>query len=82
MAKIKKMRPKLTEFDKATYVLDEIFMQSKKYGEFIPTKIIVKEFSREEFFKIPEKEVIKIISKLENNGIINISRKGCIGISS
>ncbi len=84
MKKIKhpKCTKKLTEFDKAIYVYDEIVTQSKEYGTRIPIKVIVREFSKDEkyaFFVIPEKEVIKIISRIENNGTIEFTKKGCVG---
>lgn len=72
---------KLSEFDKAIYVYDELIEQSKEHGRHIPIKAIVKQFTPGEIdvvFIIPEKEILKIISKLVENGTIDYSKKGYV----
>ena len=75
--------PKLTDFDKAIYVYDEIIQESKEYGRHIPIKIIVRAFSKDfgnGTFIISKKEIIEIISKIEETGCIYYSRKGYLGV--
>ena len=75
------LKQKLTAFDKISYVFDEIIEQAKEHGRNIPIKAVIKEFSKDKkdnVLIISEKEVLKIISKLEQNGAVFYSRKGCI----